>query len=305
MSFSEIINERVRARLPQIAENYARAEPFSYVVIDDFLTPAFAKSLLEQFPAFERGNNLGDDGKAGKKSTFERIKSLGNEYLFLDKAIQQRDFLDMIGAMTGIPDLLYDPFYLGGGTHENRDGQSLHAHVDFNDYPSEGWHRRLNLIVYLNPEWDSAWGGNLEFFRDPYKDAAPAQRIAPLFNRCVIFGTTEKSWHGFDRIQLPEYRKAISRKSIALYFYSKDRPQDEVAGKHTTHYVNQQLPERIVAGYTLTQDDVNALKELTSDRDALLQRLYADNASLRQAQDRGVSGKILYLLRRTYVRFRR
>jgi hypothetical protein len=65
------------------------------------------------------------------------------------------------------------------------------------------------------------------------------------------FRTTEKSWHGFDKISLPTDRAHLTRKSIALYFYSKQRPAEEIAGKHTTHYVNQQIPRHIEAGYTL------------------------------------------------------
>ena len=95
--------------------------------------------------------------------------------------------------------------------HENRQHQSLQAHIDFNYHPSEGWHRRLNLIVYLNREWDEHWGGNLELYANPYKDKRPEVAVAPLFNRCVIFGTSEKSWHGFDRIDFPPEKKHASR----------------------------------------------------------------------------------------------
>ncbi len=301
----QTISKDVRSRIDDIAAAFRQAEPFPHVVIDNFLDASLASQLLEEFPPFERGNNVGDDGKPGRKSTFERIKRLGGKFESLDQAIQHREFLDVIGSIVGIPDLIYDPFYLGGGTHENCDGQSLDAHVDFNYHPSEGWHRRLNLIVYLNPEWDTAWGGNLELFRDPYTDAVPAVRIAPIFNRCVIFATTENSWHGFDRISLPNDRKDISRKSIALYFYSKERPQEQIAGKHTTHYVGQQIPEHFRAGYQLTNEDVASLKNLTANRDALMQRLYAENAALRQAHDQGFTGKMLYLLRRFYVRLKR
>ena len=75
----------------------------------------------------------------------------------------------------------------------------------------------------------------------PIRTRTNARRssVAPVFNRCVIFGTSEKSWHAFDRIRLPAEKSGASRKSIALYFYSRERPQDEIAGKHTTHYVNR------------------------------------------------------------------
>jgi hypothetical protein len=295
----------VLGRVTELAALYSSGEPFKHVVIEDFFTRDVAQRLLSEFPAFERGNNVGDDGKPGNKSTLERIQKLGPEFRLLDEQIRSREFLDLIGSLTGIPDLLYDPFYLGGGTHENRHGQTLNPHVDFNYHPSEGWHRRLNLIVYLNPEWDTTWGGNLELFKDPYADAVPLRRIAPLFNRCVIFGTTEHSWHGFDRIQLPPEKEAISRKSIALYFYSKTRPASEVAGKHTTHYVNAQLPSHLTSGYTLSETDVETLRALIQGRDDMLRRLYDENSNLRQAHDRGLSGKLIYLLRRLYIRYRR
>ncbi|HEY7873259.1 MAG TPA: 2OG-Fe(II) oxygenase [Rudaea sp.] len=300
-----ILNRAITDEAQQLAGRFATAKPFRHIVIEDFFDAAFAKTLLAEFPAFERGNSIGDDGREGGKSTVERIKALGPAFRVLDAAIQAPEFLRLIGTIAGIDDLLYDPFYLGGGTHENRHDQALQAHVDFNYHPSERWHRRLNLIVYLNPEWNAAWGGNLELWRDPYQDAHPIARIAPIMNRCVIFETTETSWHGFDKIALPSERAGISRKSVALYFYSRQRPAEETAGKHTTHYVNRQLPEHLIEGHTLTGADMAILHELIAHRDNQMQRLYAENSSLLQARDRGLSGQILYQLRRLYVRFLR
>ena len=231
MVLEEAIDGRVLAKAGELCAVYRGAKPFPHVVIDDFLTPSFAQRLLDQFPSFERGNNVGDDGKVGNKATFEKIRGLGRDYAALDDLIQSREFLQLIETITGIPALIYDPFYLGGGTHENRQDQSLQAHIDFNYHPSEGWHRRLNLIVYLNHDWEQRWGGNLELYTDPYKDKQPQAVVSPVFNRCVIFGTSEKSWHGFDQIRLPAEKSQISRKSIALYFYSKDRPPEEIAGQ--------------------------------------------------------------------------
>jgi len=127
----------------------------------------------------------------------------------------------------------------------------------------------------------------------------------PIFNRCVIFETTEHSWHGFDQISIPVEHAGLSRKSVALYFYSKDRPSEEVAGKHTTHYVNRQLPDYFIDGYVLNSLDVGMLREMIVYRDHQLQRLYAENASLLQAQERGFGGNLLYSLKRLYVRYRR
>jgi hypothetical protein len=300
-----IVDSHVLARTAEWRERFTSAEPFRHVIIDNFLVPTFADALLAQFPDFEKGNYIGDDGRPGGKSTMDRVRGLGEAYRNLDDVIQTREFLDVVGAITGIPNLIYDPFYLGGGTHENRHGQGLKAHIDFNYHPSERWHRRLNLIVYLNHEWEESWGGMFDLYRDPYADPAPAVRVAPLFNRCVIFETNEHSWHGFDAIDLPEDKRSLARKSVALYFYSADRPSAETAGRHTTHYVNAQLPAHLQAGHTLAESDVAALRQLIAQRDAQLQELYQENSRLLQAQDQGFGGHLLYLLKRLYVRYRR
>lgn len=305
MSHETIVNAAVRESVDRHAQAFSNAQPFRHIVIDDFLERAYADELLREFPAFERGNYIGDDGRPGGKSTVDSMPQIGPAYRQLDEIIQTPAFLAYIGRITGIDDLLYDPFYLGGGTHENRNGQPLSAHIDFNYHPSERWHRRLNLIVYLNHEWEESWGGLLDLYRDPYTDPKPTVSVMPLFNRCVIFETTETSWHGFDKIKLPEGRPGLSRKSIALYFYTKERPVAETATRHTTHYVNRQLPEHLTAGHTLTGADVSLLQELIAARDAQMKMLYQENGQLLQAQEKGFGGHVLYLMKRLYMRYRK
>ncbi len=300
-----ILNPDVRERAAELHATFVSAEPFPHIAIDDFLDLDFARALLAEFPTFERGNAVGDNGELGGKSTVDRIKALGPAYARLDQVIRRREFLDWLGALTGIENLLYDPWYLGGGTHENRDDMSLDAHVDFNYHPSERWHRRLNLIVYLNPRWDETWGGSLEFFHDPHADSKPSRSVVPLFNRCVVFETSERSWHAFNKIRLPESQHNLTRRSIALYFYTKDRPEHEIAARHTTLYVNRQLPDTIAEGALLTSADVAEIRQLIDARDAHIRLLYAENTALRAAQDKGFGGNLLYLAKRAYVRFRR
>lgn len=304
-SGSSIIHPRVLESAADRQAEFASASPFPHVVIDDFLAPDFARALLDSFPAFERGNSVGDDGKPGGKSTLAQIRQQGPAWQRLDDAIQSPAFLDAVSRLTGIENLIYDPWYLGGGTHENRNGMSLDPHVDFNYHPSERWHRRLNLIVYLNPLWEAAWGGCLELFRDPQADARPAQSVAPAFNRCVIFETSERSWHAFDTIRLPPEHAALTRRSIALYFYTRDRPAEETAPRHTTYYVNRQLPPHLDEGHTLSRADVAGIQQLIAQRDTHIRMLYAENTALRKAQDSGLTGQLLYLAKRAFVRFRK
>lgn len=308
---ADLIAPDVLADVERHAAAFARREPFRHVVIDGFFTDAYARRLLEQFPDFERGNARNEAGELGAKSTVERIRELGPGYAALDDLIQTRPFLDWVGRVTGIGDLLYDPWYFGGGTHENRSGQDLDAHIDFNRHPVEPWHRRLNLIVYLNPVWDDAWGGSLELHSDPRSDEDQVTVVTPLFNRCVIFETTEWSWHGFPRIEIPAARGEVSRRSIALYFYTRDRPADELAGTHSTIYVDRPLPAHIRAGRTLDEADLQTLRVLLKRRDQHNQRLYRDIASLTEqleqakaALENGRVGRWGYLGRRILARLK-
>jgi Rps23 Pro-64 3,4-dihydroxylase Tpa1-like proline 4-hydroxylase len=300
-----MLNPQVQANIAQLASRFARREPFRHVVIDDFFDAATCARLLEEFPPFERGNARNEAGEPGNKSTIEKIRKLGPAYAALDDTIQTRDFLDLIGRITGIPDLLYDPWYFGGGTHENRHGQDLDAHVDFNRHPIERWHRRLNLIVYLNHEWDDAWGGSLELHSDPRAGDDRVELVTPLYNRAVIFETTEWSWHGFSRIALPEAKQSLSRRSIALYFYTTQRPAEELADTHSTIYVDRPLPERFRPGLTLNDGDVQELRILLARRDQHNQRLYRDATHLTKQLDEaqtalysGRLGRLRYFLQR-------
>ena len=279
------------------------AQPFRHLVMDGFLEDAFARRLLAEFPPFERGNARNEAGEPGGKSTVERIRELGPAFADLDEVIQGAAFLQWLSAATGIPGLLYDPWYFGGGTHENRNGQDLDAHVDFNRHPANGWHRRLNLIVYLNHDWQDAWGGSLELHSDPRAADDRVLRITPLFNRCVVFETTEWSWHGFAPIALPPAEQARTRRSIALYFYTRERPASELADPHSTIYVDRPLPERFTAGHALDEADAAELRVLLTRRDMHIRRLYDDITRLtteldaaRTALYAGRLGRLRWLL---------
>jgi hypothetical protein len=305
-----MLNPDVSARASELAARFQRRDPFRHVVIDEFLDKEACTRLLAEFPPFETGNARNEAGELGNKSTVEKIRGLGNAYAALDDLIQTHEFLELIGKITGIPNLLYDPWYFGGGTHENRHGQDLDSHVDFNKHPVERWHRRLNLIVYLNHDWDDSWGGSLELHSDPRAADDKVTLITPLYNRAVIFETTEWSWHGFSRINLPQEKRALSRRSIALYFYTSERSAEELADTHSTIYVDRPLPERFQPGFILSDADVQELRELLARRDQHNQRLYRDvthvTKQLEQAQaalNQGRLGRLRYFARRVLARF--
>src|SRR5277367_2643024 len=280
-----MLDRNIEAKVAEINRQFISAQPFRHVIIENFLDPKLVRQLMDQFPAFEAKNARNEMGDVGRKAVFTDLKRIGPAYADFDALIRGREFLNLISRITGIPDLLYDPEYVGGGTHENLNGQDLDTHVDFNYHPRRHWHRRLNLIVFLNDEWAESWGGCLELMRDPWSDDASelTRTVIPLTNRAVIFETNERSWHGFRRIQVPESKQGISRRSLAIYLYTHERPPEEAAASHGTIYVQRQLPEHLAPGYTLREEDVEEIRSLIKRRDAHMRFLYERETEFSEA----------------------
>lgn len=270
-----LFSNEFQTDLARLHPLFVAAQPFPHIVIENFLNPELCARLLQDFPAFEKRYALNEMGQVGGKAVRMDMPSISSSYAELDTFLQTREFLGAIERLTGIGDLLYDPDYIGGGTHENVHGQALDAHIDFNVLPKNGWHRRLNLIVYLNPEWQPEWGGCLCLESDPW-DAEHADKVAivPKFNRCAIFETSEISWHGFPVIDLPETKRDTTRKSIAIYLYTRTRPVEQTAPSHGTVYVPRGLPSDLGVGTALTNAQFLELRRRFAQLKGQLKYLY-------------------------------
>lgn len=243
--------------------------------MDEFLRPEIVAELIAEFPSFDPAKAVNEVGEVGRKAVVPKIAKLGPAYKALDGLLQDPSFLQLMEEISSIPKLIYDPEYIGGGTHENLAGQDLDVHVDFNYHPARGVHRRLNLILFLNREWRDDWGGRLELHKDPWRPEQDCvSTIGPLANRAVLFETTEHSWHGFSRIALPANHSNLSRKSIAVYYYTAERPAKESVPSHGTVYVPRPLPDYLEPGYTLRDCDVDELQLVWKRQNGLLRFLY-------------------------------
>jgi hypothetical protein len=211
------------------------------------------------------------------------VSEVSPAYRELDEFFQTAEFLELMSEITGIPDLLYDAEYHGGGTHESPHGQGLYPHVDFNYHP-RGWHRRLNLIVYLNREWDDSWGGGLDIHSNPWDPASDQiETVPPHFNQAVMFETSEHSWHGFRPINLPPDKRDLTRKSFALYLYTTERPAEQTAASHNTVYVPYGMPKDVQPGEALTKEQHKQLEQRFSELLRMLKFQY--DAQLRLSEE--------------------
>jgi Rps23 Pro-64 3,4-dihydroxylase Tpa1-like proline 4-hydroxylase len=204
-------------------KGYTETYPFPYIVIDNFLE----KEPLDKIVAELRTLNSKD---AYYKATNKPNALEFNKFAFksnlpstidqLFKELVSESCVQSIEKLTGIQPIITNDLSLAGaGVHRIHNDGYLAIHTDFNTYthPQHGkLDRRINILIYLNPIWEEEFKGHLWLCNDK----EPIQKISPILNRCVVFNTTSKSFHGHpERVRLPD---GICRESIACYYYTKN-----------------------------------------------------------------------------------
>jgi hypothetical protein len=230
-----------------LRQQYASATPFPFVRIEEFLDPAFVEEIAAAYPSFEEAMRSGRTFKAineRKKIQISDAKRFPGPVAKLNEALASPAFLSDLSYVAGIPDLLGDEELVGGGMHITGPGGRLDVHVDFNYLDNRKLHRRLNLLLYLNPVWEEEWGGHIQLWDKDVKNCV--QAFAPVLNRCVIFETSDISFHGVTPITAAA---RFPRISFASYYYTREAPPNWKGTVHST--VFKARPEERLRHYVL------------------------------------------------------
>jgi Rps23 Pro-64 3,4-dihydroxylase Tpa1-like proline 4-hydroxylase len=230
--YNEILpKERMEATLSTGPIDYENASPYPHAVFDDFFPADFLREVANEFPDEHSGNwkKFNDDRQ--KKLASQGDEQLGPYARALIHNLNSGSFIQFLETLTGIEGLIPDPNLVGGGMHRIQPGGKLAVHVDFNKHNHMKLDRRINVLVYLNEDWDESYGGHFELWNESMTESVV--KVLPLFNRMALFSTTEKSWHGHpEPLKCPENR---SRRSIALYYYTAGRDDGfEKVKEHST-----------------------------------------------------------------------
>lgn len=237
-------NARFARLAVEHAPAYRTAEPFPHVVIDNFLDESTAGAIERAFPSL-------DDVEWVVRDNKNNIRRFQHDETKLPATIRQalrelnsRQFLLFVETLTGIDNLLPDPYFIGGGPHLAGRGDFLNIHADFNWHHKLQAHRRVNVLIYLNPGWNEAWGGHLELWDRSMGHMV--RSIAPLFNRMVAFKVADDSNHGQPRpLECPP---DVYRKALNLYYYTTRRDESEITDPHFTLYRTEASPHAVELG---------------------------------------------------------
>lgn len=212
---------------------FRNAQPFPFVAIDNFLEPEAALEVARSYPSYAQAARQGDQFKALNEKQKVQIVDAAkfpDPVARLAEALSSEKFRDTLSEISGIQSLRWDNTFAGGGMHLTSRSGRLDVHIDFNRLESSGEYRRLNILVFLNEEWDDAWGGRLELWDQDVKRCHHS--FAPVLNRCVVFATSEHSFHGVTQVVCPPGK---TRRSFASYYYTKEAPAG-AAVAHTTDF---------------------------------------------------------------------
>lgn len=207
------------AQADGLSRQFRQNRPYSHLHLKEFLEDEIAFEMAREFPGLET------DTWTSYKHQNENKLGLTKRSLFpplLGEVVDELNssaFVQWLSQVTGIPGLLADNSLEGGGLHQSGPGGFLNIHTDFSmHHYHKHWRRRVNLILYLNPNWQEQWGGAIELWDRDVRQCVV--RVPPLLNEALIFETNDISYHGFpEPLRCPE---GESRKSIALYYYTLD-----------------------------------------------------------------------------------
>ena len=207
-------------------------KPFPNVLIKNFLPLEIVKKAESEFIDFKKTVNAGC-------KPFQKTKRLFEDYDVMPPTIQKiikffnsKLFIDVLEKKFNLKNVRPDWTLRGGGLHESFTGGFLKVHSDFIYTRRSKLKRVLNLLIYLNSNWEEQWGGAVEFWDKKMNSSQSS--ILPAINNAAIFRTDKDSNHGFpDPIKCPDN---VTRKSIALYYYIEEKSFLPITLKRTKYF---------------------------------------------------------------------
>ena len=215
-----------------LLHQFTGAQPFPFVKIENFVDPEFAREVASAFPTFDDALATGRSFKTvneRKKVQITDANTFPAPILRLHQMLSSPGFLADLSYITGIPNLVADEELVGGGVHVTGPGGRLDVHIDFNYMEKRQLHRRVNLLLYLNPTWQEEWGGQIQLW--DRKVQTCERQFSPALNRCVIFETSDISFHGVTPVSPAA---PYPRLSFATYYYTREAPAHWQGGVHGT-----------------------------------------------------------------------
>ena len=195
---------------------HINTNPFPYVIIPEFINGDYYNQIKSSFPSTPDENWWKYENPLEVKYALDNLELMdpiiGNVFY----SLSHESVIDKFKKIFNIPELEYDPYCHGAGLHMQPRYGRLNMHLDYEIHPLSNKQRRLNIILYLNDDWDPEWNGDTQLWNNTVSECVV--KSYPKGNTAIVFVTTEQSWHGVPETILCPYD--TYRKTLAFYYVS-------------------------------------------------------------------------------------
>ena len=206
--------DRLEREKETLRQQFLDAKPFPHIAIDDFLLEGYAEKLYDDAATPNKDNKIKDVFFSKNRFQYPEYRNISENYAKLYDDVTSEQFAKLISYITN-EEIFFDKNFHGGGLHIGTKNAHLDMHADFNYHPKhKTWFRNLNLLLYLNKDWEEDFGGSLKL-----EDARSGEKteVEPLMNRLAIMHCRDYTLHGYDTTHFPENKY---RTSVAIYGYT-------------------------------------------------------------------------------------
>lgn len=215
-----------------LREDYQRAKPFPHLVLDDVFSPALLRRVSKEAPPATGHQWVNIDHQ--HMDHVLRMRSaveMGPASRELAALLHSPAFLYLLSEVTGVWQLLPDPYLQGGGHAVMRRGGFFEVHADISVAYDTGLRRRMALLIFLNEDWRSEYNGQLELWSS---DASRCEvSIEPRFNRVVLFEVAFPNYHGVPApLACPP---EAMRHTFLAYFHTADVGETSAGQRRRPH----------------------------------------------------------------------
>ena len=225
-------SSRLTTGVESLSSEYGSARPFPHLVLDNLFPEDFLDRVLNEMLPLSDANWVQHDDEHMQQFNLRSAVDLGEAGSQLVSFLHSAKFLYFLSEVTGIRELLPDPYLQGAGYHLIPRGGKFDVHVDRNTAYSTGLIRRLSLLIYLNKDWKHEYGGQLELWS---KDGQRCESIIePTFNRTTIFEIADQNYHGVPSVvRCPKGR---TRNCFVAYYHTVEDYGIKEVKPHTSIY---------------------------------------------------------------------
>jgi hypothetical protein len=231
---ASLLQDRItlESSVEELCEKYAKAKPFPHLLMQNLFPERMLDALVAEMPSMNGSKWVEENDRRLMKYNLRSAVDLGETGYQMAAFLNSAGFLYLLSEITGIWNLLPDPYLQGAGYHMIPKGGHFAIHADRNTAYETGLTRRLALLIYLNKNWKHEYGGQLELWST---DATRCEVVVePNFNNTILFEITDQNFHGVPAtVDCPDGR---ARCSFVVYYHTAAVNDGKNIAPHTSVY---------------------------------------------------------------------